>query len=58
MQKSLPIISDNNTKVLIIGTVPGKTSLEKQEYYSNKSNRFCKIIFDFIDCPIPQTYIK
>lgn len=56
MEKCLPIISDNDTKILIVGTAPGKTSLEKQEYYSNKSNRFWKIIFDFIEAPIPQTY--
>jgi hypoxanthine-DNA glycosylase len=39
-----PIV-DHNTRILILGSVPGAKSLEKIEYYGNKQNQFWKIIF-------------
>jgi len=38
-----PII-DKNSKIIIIGTMPGVKSLEKQEYYGHERNSFWKII--------------
>lgn len=35
---------NDNTLILIIGTMPGLQSLQKQEYYANKHNVFWKII--------------
>lgn len=42
---SFPPIVNNETEVLILGTMPGATSLEKQEYYAYKQNHFWRIIF-------------
>ena len=39
----LPIIG-NEPKMMILGSMPSITSLEKQEYYGFKHNRFWKII--------------
>lgn len=42
-----PIISETS-KVLILGSVPGIKSLEKQEYYAHPQNKFWKILFELI----------
>lgn len=42
---SFPPIVNNSTEILILGTMPGATSLEKQEYYAYKQNHFWKIIY-------------
>ena len=34
-----PII-DGNTRILVIGTMPGAVSLERQEYYAHERNLF------------------
>lgn len=44
MITSLPSIVNSNTKILILGTIPGIASLEKQEYYAHQRNHFWKII--------------
>lgn len=38
-------IADNNSKILILGTMPGEDSLRKQEYYGHKNNHFWTILF-------------
>ena len=43
--KSLEPVVDSNAKILILGSIPGKQSLEKQEYYGNPRNAFWKIIY-------------
>lgn len=58
MKKSLPIVCDNNTKILIVGTAPGEQSIKEKEYYTNKSNRFWKIIFDCLGEDDPEIYSK
>lgn len=46
---------DSNTEVLILGTMPGAMSLEKQEYYANPRNHFWKILYNIFDAlPIPD----
>ena len=50
-----PII-DNNTKVLILGSMPGKESLLKDEYYGNNRNHFWKILFMLFDEEYSEDY--
>ena len=38
-----PIIN-NNSKILILGSMPSTTSRQNNFYYSHKNNRFWKII--------------
>ena len=44
-----PIIP-NTPKVLIVGSIPSITSLEKQEYYGFTHNRFWRIMSQFFNC--------
>jgi double-stranded uracil-DNA glycosylase len=45
MRKSgLPPIVDDQTEILILGTLPSDISLEKGQYYANSSNDFWKLI--------------
>lgn len=43
-----PIIN-KNSKVLILGSMPGGESLKKNEYYGFKRNQFWKLIFDIFN---------
>jgi len=46
---SFPYFIDSETKVLILGTMPGTMSLEKQEYYAHPRNHFWKILYTIFD---------
>lgn len=50
-----PIISPYS-KVLILGSMPSRLSLEKQQYYGNPRNHFWPIIYDVLDLPLPLSY--
>lgn len=47
LKRSFPPLVNSQTKVLILGSLPGDTSLEKNEYYAHPQNRFWKI-FNFL----------
>lgn len=42
--KSFKPSIDNNSKVLILGSMPGVKSLEEQQYYAHSQNRFWKVM--------------
>ena len=42
--KSFEPSIDNNSKVLILGSMPGIKALEKQQYYAHPQNRFWKLM--------------
>lgn len=52
-----PIIAPN-AKVLILGSMPGKQSLEMQQYYHNKRNHFWSIIFSLLNEEYTDDYEK
>lgn len=49
-------ISNAETTILILGTMPGDKSLELGEYYGHSRNRFWKIISKITDNDLPLTY--
>lgn len=44
MIKSFAPVIDENTRILILGTMPGEASLLANEYYGHKQNAFWKIM--------------
>ncbi len=42
-----PVV-DANTRLLILGSLPGEKSLALQEYYGNKQNRFWKLMSEVL----------
>ena len=55
-KRSFDPISNSDTTILILGTIPGDKSLELGEYYGHSRNRFWKIISTITDNDIPLTY--
>jgi hypoxanthine-DNA glycosylase len=49
MIHSFPPFINPETEILILGTMPGIASLEKQEYYAHPRNHFWKIIYTLFD---------
>jgi hypoxanthine-DNA glycosylase len=49
-------ISNADTTILILGTMPGDKSLELGEYYGHSRNRFWKIISTITSNDLPVTY--
>lgn len=44
LKESFAPIVDNETVILVLGTMPGEESLKQNQYYANKNNQFWKII--------------
>ena len=49
-------IADRNCRILILGTMPGRQSLAKNEYYANRRNAFWGIMFSLFDEPVTDDY--
>lgn len=46
---SFPPIVDEQSQILILGSVPGVKSLEMQQYYAHPQNQFWKLMFHLFD---------
>lgn len=56
IENVLKPIVDDATKVLILGSMPGVISLQKQQYYGNDRNHFWGIMSALFEQHIPETY--
>ncbi len=53
----LPLI-DARSEILILGSIPGVKSLEKQQYYAHPQNKFWKIIFELLNEEFTEEYAQ
>ncbi len=53
---SFPPIINEQSKILILGTMPGKDSLKFNEYYAHSRNAFWKIMFTLFNQPFSSDY--
>lgn len=53
---SFPPVIDKNSKILILGSIPGIKSLAKQQYYGHPQNKFWKIIFELLNEEYSEDY--
>jgi hypoxanthine-DNA glycosylase len=53
---SFPPIIDDHSEIIILGSIPGVKSLEKQQYYGHPQNKFWKIIFELLDEEFTEDY--
>lgn len=52
-----PPVVDANTRVLILGSLPGEASLAVQQYYGNPRNAFWRLMEGVLDTPlVPLDY--
>ncbi|ODA39360.1 DNA-deoxyinosine glycosylase [Desulfosporosinus sp. BG] len=54
--RSFPPIVEEQSRVLILGSMPGVESLRLQQYYANPRNQFWKIIFALFDLEPVEEY--
>lgn len=52
-----PIVNDKS-RILILGSMPGKESLIRNEYYGNRRNSFWKLMFDMFGLEYVDEYDK
>lgn len=53
---SFPPLSNSDSKILILGTMPGNDSLKVNEYYAHSRNAFWKIMFAMFIQPFSDDY--
>lgn len=56
MKTSLPPLIHPDSKILILGTMPGEKAIAQQEYYANRGNHFWRILFTVFDVPFSENY--
>lgn len=53
---SFPSLSNKESKVLLLGTMPGVQSLSMNQYYGNTRNVFWKLLFTIYNEPFTSDY--
>ena len=54
--KSFNPVVDEDSRVLILGSMPGVQSLKKQQYYAHQQNHFWRIMFGMFEKPVETQY--
>ena len=56
MKSSLEAIANQDSTILILGSLPGEESLKQQQYYAHPRNAFWKIISEILNVTMPEDY--
>ncbi len=48
MKTSFPALADDNSRILVLGSLPGEMSLSKNEYYAHPRNTFWQLMCDIL----------
>jgi len=48
-KRCFPPVVDANTRILILGSLPGEVSLAQSQYYAHKQNRFWHLMSDVLE---------
>jgi hypoxanthine-DNA glycosylase len=52
-KRCFPPVVDANTRLLVLGSLPGEVSLAQGQYYANKHNRFWYLMGDILGQDLP-----
>ncbi|MDR3219301.1 MAG: DNA-deoxyinosine glycosylase [Dysgonamonadaceae bacterium] len=58
LKQSFAPVYDTETRMLILGTLPGAKSLAYNEYYGDPRNRFWRIIAEITNYKLPESYAE
>ncbi|MDV6167079.1 DNA-deoxyinosine glycosylase [Flavobacterium sp. DG1-102-2] len=56
MKNAFPPFVNADSKILILGTMPGEKSLDLQEYYGNRGNQFWRLLYAIFQEEITHDY--
>ena len=56
--KCFPPIADTHARILILGSLPGQVSLQRQQYYAQPQNAFWKIMGRLFDAGPERPYAE
>ena len=54
--RSFPAIADKNSRVLVLGSMPGPEALRRRQYYGFPGNHFWRLTSALLGVDDPQTY--
>lgn len=56
MKHGLPPVVDENSRIVILGSLPGDQSLRQQQYYADPRNHFWSLLTEVFGMPVGKTY--
>ncbi|WP_300577918.1 DNA-deoxyinosine glycosylase [Phenylobacterium sp.] len=56
LKSSFPPVIDADTRLLILGTLPGEVSLQRGQYYANPRNQFWRLMATVTASQMPDAY--